>query len=699
MSTAGFAVTAVYGRRRLAMFGAILAPLCVLVGLAVSPGRASAAQYTNCEPYSGSPCMFPFPDNRLTKGDRATPTGLRINLPANAMPASLGGVRVSPTPFDRNDGFSPGSAILLHISQLDTQAALSKTHPVGLLNMAAYRAKNAPIMVIDQKTGKRVMIYVSLDATATTPASTNLMIQPGSAWQDGHTYIVVLRDLKSSSGALIKAPKWFEKLRDGKRLYGSERAQAKRYAKIFKVLKKDKVGRNGKLYEAWNFTVASSHSLTYQLLDIRNAAFKTLGDTNLADGKVQGRAPKFTITSNQPQGGGVLVNDVQGTFQVPCYLVHCGPGATTGFHYSSHKFGAAPTQNGTTTADFECVVPQDATATDKTRISLYGHGLLGDMTEVTDGPVTALAVSQHITLCATNWWGLAAPDYTFDQKVVANLNQFPAFVDRLQQGILNTLFLGRLMLNPKGLASNPAFWVSGKTVLNTGELYYDGNSQGGIFGGLTTAVSPDIRRAVLGVTGIDYANVLIQRSVDFAPFGAVVEGVYAYGDQSAYTATLDLLDQQWDSADPVGYVQGMTNHPFPDTPSHSVLMQIAYGDHQVSMYAGAAEARAIGAEAYLPNGTGLDPDRNVDRNLFYGIPAVQLNGKYTGSVVEIWDDGAGLVDSPPVGNIPPTAGADPHGDPRATPLAQQQIGDFLEPHGTFVNVCGGTPCHTSVYTP
>ena len=48
----------------------------------------------------------------------------------------------------------------------------------------------------------------------------------------------------------------------------------------------------------------------------------------------------------------------------------------------------------------------------------------------------------------------------------------------------------------------------------------------------------------------------------------------------------------------------MTTHPLPDTPSHTVLMDIAYGDFQVSMWAAAAEARTIGASAYEP---ALDP--------------------------------------------------------------------------------------------
>ena len=127
-------------------------------------------------------------------------------------------------------------------------------------------------------------------------------------------------------------------------------------------------------------------------------------------------------------------------------------------------------------------------------------------------------------------------------------------------------------------------------------------------------------------------------------------------------------------------------------------MQIAYGDFQVSMYAAAAEARTVGASAYEP---ALDPARSRDRNLLYGIRPIG-HYPFSGSAIEIWDSGAGRVQPPPGGNVPPTAGADnidPHHDPRNTPLAQQQISAFLEPNGTVTDVCGGAPCHSSVFTP
>jgi hypothetical protein len=670
-----------------------------LVAAALTATSAGAAAKkppaSDCQPFGKTPCLLPFPNNQFTVRDRSTATGLRLNLPARAMPTNTKGQRISVAEYNRNDGFSPGSAMIVHVPGLDNARAFARTNPVGVLGLRRAFAKNAPIVVIDERTGARQLVFAQLDANAPTAQTRNLMILPAKELAEGHTFIVALRNLRNARGRTIKAPAWFAKLRDGRALPKSERSQRGRYARIFAALKRAKIGRRN-LYEAWDFTVASRQNLTARLLSIRNNAFAQLGDHNLADAKVQGRAPAYTVTNTtllSPQ-----LRDVQGTFQVPCYLVTCGPTATTGFHYSFRKRNALPTQipGNMATAQYECIVPTSATGARPARISLYGHGLLGSHHEVTSAPQEALATKYNMALCATDWWGLASGDSIFDATAVSNLSQFPVVVDRLQQGVLNTLYLGRLMLNPQGFAANPAFQLLGRSVLDTSHLYYDGNSQGGIEGGLTTAVAPDFRRAVLGVTGIDYGNLLVQRSTDFAPFKAILDASYA--DASLYPVILDVIDQLWVRGDPEGYAPQMTSHPLPGTPSHVVLMQNAYGDFQVSMFAGAAEARTIGARAYKP---ALDASRRRDRNLFYGLPAIG-HYPYGGSAIEIWDSGPGRVQPPPVGNIPPTKGPrnnDPHSDPRNTPAAQLQISDFLAPNGTVVDVCGGKPCHSYDYTP
>ena len=169
-----------------------------------------------------------------------------------------------------------------------------------------------------------------------------------------------------------------------------------------------------------------------------------------------------------------------------------------------------------------------------------------------------------------------------------------------------------------------------------------------------------------------------------------------YTDASIHPLILDLMQQLWDRGEADGYAAHMTSDPLPGTPAHKVLMQTAYGDHQVSQYAAAVEARTIGAQAHQP---ALDlPARSQDANLFYGIPAIQ-SYPFDGSAWVIWDDGPGLVSPPPLTNMPPTVGRDPHGDVRATVSARTQKSDFLDANGSVVDVCGGLPCHTDVFTP
>jgi hypothetical protein len=693
------------GRRRAVALAAV--GLSASGGLAaVTTSTASAANSAtpaaDCQPYSSTPCLFPFPSNLFTQRDPSSSTRLRVHLPLAAMPVNKKGVRVGVAQFDRNDGFSPGSAMVVHVPGLDNATAFKKTGAVGILDMSKEFVKSQPIVVIDQSTGQRQLVYSELDSNTSVPQDTNLMIVPGKDLADGHTYVVALRNLRNSSGQTISAPSWFERLRDGKPLSLRERDQKGRYTRIFAALSKAGISRNN-LYEAWNFTVGSRGDLTLRLRSIRNQAFSQLGDHNLADGQAQGHAPPFTVTGTSSVDSGQLT-EVDGTFRVPCYLITCGPTAETAFHYSSANPdgtsdpNALPTQSpgNVATAQFECIVPTTATPANPARLSLYGHGLLGSHGEVTAGAEEDLATGHNIALCATDWWGLASGDTPLAVKASGNLNLFPKLVDRLQQGVLNTLFLGRLMRSPTGFASDPAFQSSGQPVVDESHLYYYGNSQGGIEGGLTTAVAPDFTRAALGVTGMDYGNMLIQRSSDFSSFKLLLDA--AYPDPSEYPLITDLMQQLWDRGDPAGYAAYMTSNPLPNTPAHQVLILNAYGDHQVSMWAGAAEARTIGAHAVEP---ALDPVRSRDKNLFYGIPAIP-SYPFHGSAIEIWDSGAGRVQPPPTGNVPPTDAPnnnDPHEDPRHTPAAQQQISDFLMPNGAVTQVCGGSPCHSYNYTP
>ena len=142
-----------------------------------------------------------------------------------------------------------------------------------------------------------------------------------------------------------------------------------------------------------------------------------------------------------------------------------------------------------------------------------------------------------------------------------------------------------------GFSSDPAFQFGGQSVIDHGNgLYYYGNSQGGIAGGALTAVEPDITRTVLYVPGMNYST-LLTRSVDFADYALVLYP--SYPNESERPLLLAMIQMMWDRGEPDGYANHMTSDPLPGTPAHHVLIDMAYGDHQVSNVATEVEARTI----------------------------------------------------------------------------------------------------------
>jgi hypothetical protein len=491
-----------------------------VLGVLAAPAATAATPAADCQPFA-EPCLLPFPNNLFTKPDPTSATGLRVDLPQAAMPTNTNGVQINVAPYDRFDGFSPGSSIIARVPGLDNQTAFDQTNPVRLADMSQAFAPNAPIVVIDAATSERALIWTELDSNAGDPRHTTLLIHPGKNLTEGHRYIVALRNLKDANGQPLQAPAWFVPFRDQHPRV--DKTQEARYRSIFKSLRDAGIKRK-ELYAAWDFTVASRQSRSSRLLSIRNDAFGQLGDTTLSDLQVQGNAPQFAVTGVQnftTDQNPKLLREVTGTFTVPCYLTTSGCAIGGGFNYGSTSPDATPTQlsGNLGTAQFDCIIPRAAEGA-PARASLYGHGLLGSRTEVHAGNVQDMAAEHNFVFCATDWWGLAQADTFFDISALQDVNRFPAVVDRLQQGVLNTLLLGRLLANPSGFAANAAFQENGNALFDTSHLYYDGNSQGGIMGGITTAVAPDYTRAVLGVTGMDYGGILLQRSTDFTPFAA-----------------------------------------------------------------------------------------------------------------------------------------------------------------------------------
>ena len=273
---------------------------------------------------------------------------------------------------------------------------------------------------------------------------------------------------------------------------------------------------------------------------------------------------------------------IEGTFQVPCYLDSpgCEPGG--GFSYAS-KRSNIPVRGDTAsfrTAPFYCNVPSAASPANRALNVQYGHGLLGEGRQVfSESDIQRMAERHNAMYCATDWTGMNVPSVPYAVEVLKNLSLFPKFADRLQQGLVDQLYFGRLMLHPNGLASAPAFQQGGQPIFDNSRLLWDSNSQGGIMGGALTALAPDFQNAVLGVPAINY-SILLRRSVDFDAYAVIMYDQYP--NERERPLVLGLLQMLWDRGEGNGYAQHMVGDPLPGTPDHNVLMHVALGDHQVT---------------------------------------------------------------------------------------------------------------------
>jgi hypothetical protein len=190
---------------------------------------------------------------------------------------------------------------------------------------------------------------------------------------------------------------------------------------------------------------------------------------------------------------------------------------------------------------------------------------------------------------------------------------------------------------------------------------------------------------VLGVPGMNY-SVLLPRSSDFDVYSQIMYP--AYPKELERPLVLDLAQILWDRGEADGYAQHMTSSPLPGTPRHEVLLDVAFGDHQVTQYQADVMARTVGARIHTPV---LAAGRSPQRRPSWGIPALP-SGPWSGSAIVYWDSGASVVGAPPLSNTPNRSGADPHEHPRRTPAARAQKAAFLQDGGTVVDTCGGAAC-------
>ncbi|MBX3023926.1 hypothetical protein KF840_03350 [bacterium] len=325
--------------------------------------------------------------------------------------------------------------------------------------------------------------------------------------------------------------------------------------------------------------------------------------------------------------------------------------------------------------------------------AVLGHGLFMTGGEIVPlvtaavGPLTALHGLEPIELIAgaTDWSGLSQRDLPFLATVMTQLDSIAALPDRLRQGQLNALVLGR-MLKDAAFNRDPRFQTpSGVGVLAgpDADMYYYGISLGGIMGLMHAALSPDVAAAAIDEGSINF-SLLLQRSTDASLFDAA----FAYSgitDPMQQALTIGLMHELWVRGESAGYATHITRDLLPGTAPKRILMTAAWLDQQVTNHGTEITVRTLG----LPN--------LVPGSLVSDLPQIEDRPGPLESAYVMYDTGSFQLSMPgpfipPLANLIPASNrCDPHGERRPSiPASLAQVGAFLRPHGAVENFCDGT---------
>lgn len=376
----------------------------------------------------------------------------------------------------------------------------------------------------------------------------------------------------------------------------------------------------------------------------------------------------------------------------------------TGLRYGD----GLPDRNGTMTARFLCQIPAQATPDNPARASLYGHGQLDRGIAITYEGTPDVAREHNYMFCAVDWFGFRTGDAANVLSALVDLSNFPVIPDASQQGMLNFMFLARAMAHPQGFAAIPEFQdgASGRPVFDRGEIFYNGNSQGGIFGGVVLAASKDVNRGVLGSLGMNYST-LLTRSKNFDEYAGLLYN--SYTDPLDRQLLFSMMQMLWDRSENNAYAAHLVDNSAFGGPGNVVKLDPMFGDPQVTMFSAEVMARTmgvpfdnrqtlhvetLGAEYLGVNGRrhpAVEPYDGL-APLAYGTDAVK------GSALMVWDTNhAGAYSHiPPITNTPPRTGPDNHDASQKAKYGRCQMAHFLRTGGELIDILpvqfGGQPC-------
>lgn len=623
---------------------------------------------TECENINPMHCLLPWPSDFYLEEDSTTATGRRLALPAGAMPRNQRNRAVDPAQFARFDGFSPMPTIMTsYPGRVDTDTLNGEN------DIAATLEPSSTTLLLDAETGALVPHFAELDEwEQTDPERAPLYLRPAVRLREGHRYVVAIRGLRFVGGAPIGASPYFQALRDGTPLEGSDvEARRSHFDEVFAFLESQGVARS-ELIEAWDFTTATGETIWGDLVAMRDDAVGRSVEGDL--GRVGAGGVTCTVVEVREgaDAAGDLYRRIEGTMSVPLYLNGADPSSPQESRLRRGPDGR-PLAMGTVEVPFLAQIPRSVVSEGPGRLEIYGHGLFGGRSEIEAGWHRTHQNELNVVSVAVDWWGMSFDDLA---RITLSLQEFGSFVatpERLHQAVINFLVAARSFRG--GCAELDELQVAFDdgtrgSAIDTSAAYYYGNSQGGIMGGVVAGVAVDIERFVLGVGGMSYP-LMIKRSTNWRTYDAIMSN--GYPDPLVRNLLLAMSASLWDIAEPSGYSSHLVRDPLPGTPPKRILMQIGVADAQVPNLSADLQARTIGIPYLRPapyTPFGLDgAEAPLDSALvIYRIPGAE----------------------PPLpGTRSPTGDNPAHEGVRRASAALRQIDAFWRPEGRIEQFCDG----------
>ncbi len=612
------------------------------------PDPAQMSPSSGCDPLDPVLCTLPFPSSYfLEQAD--TPTGYQVAFGPEALPINRDGVPLRPDYWNEKDGFSPSSQLMTWFEDVSLQGVISHT------DLSAYLDADAKTVILDAETGDRIPHFVEL-LDSDDPAESLLFLRPVVRLEDNRQYVVGIRDLVRADGDEVRSSDAFTALRDGTSTTDPDvEDRREHFEDLFELLAADGFERSG-LQLAWDFHTASRQSTLGRMEWMREDAL----------GRVGPDGPAYVIDDIiEPTctPGQLIGRSIEGHMTVPMYTEEVGPPAKL-----TRDEDGQPFYNNDTEVPFIIRIPCSVLDNPApSQLVHWGHGLLGYYEEVRADYIDNLAAANGWIVFSVPWRGMTADDRgPIILMIAEDPSDFTVVPERSMQGMVGALSAMRMMLG--AMSDDPATMVGDVKLINPAEPAYMGNSQGAILGAAYVGMSPDIKRAALGVGGAPF-SLLLDRSIDFTPFLMVLD--QKYPDEREVALFINGLTQQlWDPAEAAGWLHEMNRD---GSNPKDVLLHTGIGDAEVTTLGAAIMARSYGANTISPQ------TREV-----FGVDE-RAPGQSGSALVEWrYTD----VPDPPIEPIPPNKFTSPHECPRRQPDAQAQIGAFFAT-GLVEHTCDG----------